>query len=102
MACCDWETFEEAFRAAWRRAKRSPSPLLVDWDQARLYWDRYHCTGFEAARVQLTALDKEGEFLIIEQLNRHHEDVAVDEARPHTPVAAKLLADELLARFRLR
>lgn len=63
MACCNWETFEEAFLAAWRKAKHTPSELLIDWRKARTDWMRHHCTGGEAATMQLREFAKDGEYL---------------------------------------
>jgi hypothetical protein len=74
MACCDWQTFEEGFLGEWDRAKHSPSKLLIDWKLAKKYWSRYHCTGGEAARVQLKVLSKECEYLWIEKFNKKRGD----------------------------
>lgn len=70
MACCGWQTFEEGFLATWRGARHAPSELLIDWTLAKKYWSRYHCTGGEAAGVQLKALSREGDYAFIEQLNK--------------------------------
>ncbi len=69
MACCDWQTFVEGFRDTWRRAKHSPSDLLIDWDLAKKYWSRYHCTGGEAATGQIKELFQEANYLWLERFN---------------------------------
>lgn len=60
MACCDWQTFEDGFLAAWRKARHTPGELLIDWRQAKTNWRRHHCTGGEAAKMQLVELANEG------------------------------------------
>lgn len=61
MACCDWDTFETAFRAAWQRY--GAGEALIDWPRARRAWARHHCTGGEAAATQRQALCREGDYL---------------------------------------
>lgn len=61
MPCCDWQTFEDGFLAAWRR--KGAGELLIDWKRAKRDWRRHHCTGFEAASMQLRDLSREGEYL---------------------------------------
>lgn len=70
MACCSWETFKNAFLGAWRQARHTPGELLIDWIRARKDWKRHHCTGGEAALMQLRALSKEGEYIWIENFVR--------------------------------
>lgn len=70
-ACCDWQTFEDGFLATWRRkANNNAGEALVDWVKAKKDWKRNHCTGSEAAAMQLQELAREGEYLWIERLNR--------------------------------
>lgn len=61
MACCDWETFYDGFVNTWSKAKAGDA--LIDWRRARRNWSRNHCTGGEAASMQLRALKLEGEYL---------------------------------------
>lgn len=65
MACCDWQTFEDSFLHAWRR--KNAGEALVDWVTANRHWKRYHCTGGEAASMQLHALAEEGLYLWLEK-----------------------------------
>lgn len=74
MACCDLETFKESFLAAWRKAKHQPSELLIDWRKARNDWKRHHCTGGEAATMQLREAAKGGEYLWMTRPNRRDGD----------------------------
>ncbi len=60
MACCDWQTFEDGFLATWRKARPAPGELLIDWKRAKTNWERHHCTGGEAAKMQLGVLANEG------------------------------------------
>lgn len=69
MACCDWETFEDAFLASWRKARHTPGELLIDWNRARKDWKRNHCTGGEAASMQLREVAKGGEYLFMTRQN---------------------------------
>lgn len=64
MACCDWATFEDGFLGAWRRKRAGE--LLIDWARAKRDWRRFHCTGAEAAAMQLRDLSNEAEYLWIE------------------------------------
>lgn len=70
MACCDWDTFKDAFLGAWNRAKYTPSEVLIDWRRAKRDWKRYHCTGYEAATMQLQGLAKDSEYLWVARANR--------------------------------
>lgn len=70
MACCDWETFEDSFLATWRKARHTPGEAMIDWKQARTDWKRNHCTGGEAASMQLRGLARDGEYLWLERANR--------------------------------
>lgn len=48
--CCDWDTFLTGLMGA---AYRLGFPLiLVNWSEARHYWRRYSCTGFEVIKIQ--------------------------------------------------
>jgi hypothetical protein len=67
MACCNWDTFNEGFVFAWRH--KGVGELLIDWKQAKKDWKRYHCTGGEAASVQLRFLAQEGTYLWLERFN---------------------------------
>lgn len=67
MACCDWETFKDSFIGAWTR--KGVGDLLIDWARAEIDWCRYHCTGGEAAKMQLQVLAREGDYLWLERLN---------------------------------
>jgi hypothetical protein len=72
MACCDWETFEDAFLATWRSARHTPGELLIDWRKARTDWKRHHCTGGEAATMQLRELARGGEYLWMAHRNKRN------------------------------
>jgi hypothetical protein len=61
--CCDWETFEDAFLAAWQDARVAPATCLIDWKLARRHWNRYGMTGFEAAWTQRKALSDDAMYL---------------------------------------
>lgn len=61
MACCDWQTFEDSFLYSWRR--KNVGELLIDWVKAKRDWKRYHCTGGEAASMQLCKLYREADYL---------------------------------------
>ena len=61
--CCDWETYEESFLAAWARAKGAPAECLIDWKLARRHWKRYGMTGYEGAWTQLKRLSEEADYL---------------------------------------
>lgn len=65
MTCCDWQTFEDSFLSTWRR--KNAGEALIDWVKVKRDWSRYHCTGGEAASMQLRALAKEGEYLWLEK-----------------------------------
>lgn len=65
MACCDWDTFKGSLLASFAQAA-CPSNL-IDWKRARRDWSRYHCTGGEAASMQLRDLRQEGEYLLFTQ-----------------------------------
>ncbi|MDD5056581.1 MAG: hypothetical protein PHQ60_02310 [Sideroxydans sp.] len=43
--------------------------MLIDWVLAKRYWRKFHCTGGEAASVQLKVLSKESDYLWLEKLN---------------------------------
>ena len=94
-ACCEWDTFQESLLGSWRRARHNPSPLLIDWRQARLHWKRYGCTGGESATMQLQQLASEADALRTGNAKM---------AGPHgpCPMAAKFLAKELLDRLAAR
>lgn len=50
LRCCDWDTFLSSLMVA---AQRLSFPLiLVNRCEARSYWRRYSCTGYEALLVQ--------------------------------------------------
>lgn len=50
LRCCDWDTFLSSLMVA---AQRLNFPLiLVNRPEARSYWRRYSCTGYEALLVQ--------------------------------------------------
>lgn len=50
LRCCDWEVFLSSLMVA---AQRLNFPLiLVNRCEARSYWRRYSCTGYEALLVQ--------------------------------------------------
>jgi hypothetical protein len=68
MSCCDWETFSEAFKVAFER--KNAGLALIDWKRARRDWKRHHCTGGEAASMQLRDLAEEGEYLFLIRPNR--------------------------------
>lgn len=51
MACCEWEDFKLGVETAFQR-HACPS-ALIDWDRMERCWSRYHCTGAEAASMQL-------------------------------------------------
>ena len=72
MACCDWQTFKDSFLAAWRRKKTGEA--LIDWVRAERHWKRYHCTGGEAALMQLRDLANEGLYLIFERIRPQRRD----------------------------
>lgn len=61
MACCDWQTFEEAMLCAF--ARRGIPSLLIDWKRARRDWKRHNCTGEEAASMKARDLTREGEYI---------------------------------------
>ena len=61
MACCDWSDFEIGVVAAFR--KRGAPDALIDWQRARKDWKRHHCTGGEAAAMQLLDLSSESDYL---------------------------------------
>jgi hypothetical protein len=66
VSCCDWDTFETGFIRAWHTGSRRsapPSTLLIDWARARRDWKRYHCTGFEAAFMQLRDLSDDSLYI---------------------------------------
>lgn len=65
MTCCDWPTFEAAFRHAWET--KGAGPALIDWAKAERDWRRHHCTGGEAARMQLQALAREADYLWLQR-----------------------------------
>lgn len=103
MACCEWDTFKDGFLGVWRQAKHNPSPLLIDWKQAEHLWRRHHCTGGEAARVQISALSEEANFLWA--MKPPHEGTPhcfIPQPCHASPVAANLIASELLNRLRER
>ena len=64
MACCDWNDFEIGVTAAFRR--RGAADVLIDWPRARKDWKRHHCTGGEAAAMQLLDLSSEGDYLRVQ------------------------------------
>lgn len=99
MACCDWNTFTDAFLGAWRKARHNPSPLLIDWRQAEHQWRRHHCTGGEAACVQLKALSAEANFLWVSKATHTGSERAINRESEASPLSAKLIADELLDRL---
>lgn len=74
MACCDWETYRDSFLGAWARDKTKASVLLIDWKKAKNAWQKYHCTGGEAARAQLTMLKKEAEYQWIANSRKDKDD----------------------------
>lgn len=50
--CCDWDTF---LCGLMRACERLQFPIiLVDWCEARRYWRRHGCTGFEVIKMQRT------------------------------------------------
>lgn len=103
MACCEWETFKDGFLGFWRQARHNPSPLLIDWKDAEHLWRRHHCTGGEAARVQIQALREESNFLWqMTTTAEESPDSPVPRPLNSTPVAASLIASELLSRLRER
>lgn len=63
MSCCDWDDFRLGLLSAWQRDKHKPSELLINWRLARKYWKRHHCTGGEAASVQIHSLRAESDYL---------------------------------------
>ena len=69
MACCDWNDFESGMVAAFR--SRGAAGVLIDWPRARKDWKRHHCTGGEAAAMQLRDLSAEGDYLRMQALPRN-------------------------------
>lgn len=61
--CCDWETFEDGFLAAWSDTRVAPARCLIDWKLARRHWNLYGMTGYEAAWTQLKVLSDEAMYL---------------------------------------
>lgn len=91
MPCCDWNTFTESFLDAWRR--KGFGEVLIDWKKAKRDWRRFHCTGGEAARMQLVELAKEGAYLWLERFQVKKRRPGDDEGglpcaghRPKSPV----------------
>jgi hypothetical protein len=74
MACCDWDTFKDAFLSTWHKARHMPSELLIDWKRAQFNWKKHHCTGGEAATMQLNKLTKEGEYIWLESSRKRNDD----------------------------
>lgn len=72
MSCCDWETFESSFRSAWRR--KNAGETLIDWVVAKRDWKRNHCTGGEAASMQLGKLAREADYLWLAKLRKRGDD----------------------------
>lgn len=72
MACCDWATFCDSLLATWR--KKKAGELLIDWDRAKTDWARHHCTGGEAAKMQLQMLARESDYLWLERVNKNRRD----------------------------
>lgn len=68
MPCCDWETFEYAFLEAWSR--KGAGETLIDWKLAKMDWKRHHCTGGEAATMQLRELAMEADYLWLAKFNK--------------------------------
>lgn len=72
MSCCDWQTFSDAFTAAFKR--KNAGAELIDWKRAKKDWRRHHCTGGEAASMQLRDLANEGEYLFLMRNKRGGND----------------------------
>lgn len=88
MACCDWDTFSDGISAAFKRANIGLA--LIDWKRAKRHWKKYHCTGAEAAHMQIQDLRREGEYLFSVQEYRRiddDEDGGVNVFRP-SPIPA--------------
>jgi hypothetical protein len=60
VSCCDWQTFEESLLHAF--ACQAVPCILIDWKRARRDWKRHHCTGSEAASMQIRDLRMDGEY----------------------------------------
>lgn len=86
MACCDWSTFEDSFLSAWRR--KNAGEALVDWSVAKKDWRRNHCTGGEAASMQLKKIAREADYLWLEMLRKRGGNDGGGSAivRPRQPV----------------
>lgn len=60
MPCCEWNDFQTGVKLAFKAARAGE--LLIDWKRAKRDWKRYHCTGPEAASMQLRDLRNDGEY----------------------------------------
>lgn len=60
MPCCEWDDFEASVKLAFK--EKNADEILIDWKQAKRDWKRYHCTGAEAASMQLRDLARDGEY----------------------------------------
>lgn len=72
MACCDWATFEASFLSAWQ--SKGAGEALIDWKRATKDWRRYHCTGAEAASMQLRNFVVESDYLWLAKFRKRDED----------------------------
>lgn len=60
MPCCEWDDFEASVKLAFK--EKNADEILIDWKLAKRDWKRYHCTGAEAASMQLRELARDGEY----------------------------------------
>jgi hypothetical protein len=61
MSCCSWEDFEAGVIRVFGHAKIEE--ILIDWQAARVAWDKHHATAGEFANAAIGKIKSEGDYL---------------------------------------